>query len=304
MGYKRYAKERNIPKDVVSAPLGEVRAVSTAGGGSALTTTATFTSLLRGTNWIRMVPRNAVTAVVVQYALNPWLSVIKTTDALATVAAMTDASENVQDGVVGNVLSMSSFDTLANGDRLYIGSRVPIRGIVVTIGNTNSAGGSTATVKYWQSATPNAWTDITITDGTKSTDTFRQTGNITWTVPADHLRRSLVEINDDLINPDRSGGALTAELTIARSSVPAILREPLFWYRYETSAAFDATVTVTAIQAMNRSTTYDELLISLGMEMRVNRGLGGIGCIEHLTDAGTANLIVSCGALGTGGNLV
>lgn len=293
-----------MAEDTVAAPLGEVRQASTADTGTALTTTASFTSLFRGTSFIRLVPRNAAGAVVVKYALNPWLSVVKTTDSLGTVAAMTDGSEVLQDNDTSTTLSMNSFDTIANTDALYVGFPVWVRGVRVIIGNTNS-NASVLTVKYWQSATPNAWASISATDGTAGGGaTFNATGNVTWTVPTDGLRRSLNEIITDQLDPTRSGGAVTAESTIDTNARPSIFTVPLFWTRWETSAAFDATVTVTGMQAMNRSTTYDALLMTTGIEMRVNRGLNGLGCVEHLTDAGTANLIVSCGVIGTTGKLV
>src|SRR3990167_10885656 len=95
---------------------GEERVASTAGGGTALTTTAAFIRLPRITKYIGMVPRNFATAVVAKYHLNPWLTILKTADALAT--APTDYSNAGQDlsaAAAGVVLS--SLDTLANGDR-------------------------------------------------------------------------------------------------------------------------------------------------------------------------------------------
>ena len=88
-----------------------MRAASTASGGTALTTTANFTSFPRGTNFVRMVPRNVVTAVVVRYALNPWLVVFKTADDLITVG--TDYSDEANDADTGQVVTLDSFNTSA-----------------------------------------------------------------------------------------------------------------------------------------------------------------------------------------------
>lgn len=275
-----------MAQDIVAGPIGEMRVASTTSGGTALTTTASFTSFFRGTSFIRLMPRNVVTAVVIRYALNPWLSVLKTTDALAAVANLTDASENLQDNDTATTLSMNSFDTAANNNYLYVGSHIPFRGARTIIGNTNGTA-SVLTVKYWKN--DDTWADTSATDGTASGGaTLAQTGNVSWTLPTDWKRATIADIGDT---------------TIAVVARPSILVQPLFWTRWEVSVALDATVTITGMQAMNRSTTYDELDVSLGAEMRIRRGLNGVGCIEHLTDAGTANLIVSCGALGADAKL-
>ena len=279
--------------EVKAAPFVEWR-LAGASKGVALTTTAAFTTFPIGTNYLKLKPRNFSTAVVARYALNPYLVVLKTTDALGTVAAFTDASENMQDGSTATTLSMHSFDTAANGDFVYVGSPLPFRGVRVTIGNTNSVGASTLTVKYWQDAATDAWTTITATDGTASGgDTFGVTGNVTWTVPTDWLKKSLMEISDYLVLQGS-----TAEIAMARNLASQIFYVPLFWTRWETSAAFDSTVTATEMQAMNRSTTYDELLENEIQEQVVHRGVSGVGCVEALTDAGTANLLVSVASTG------
>jgi hypothetical protein len=46
--------------------------------------------------------------------------------------------------------------------------------------------------------------------------------------------------------------------------------------------------------AMNRSTAYAGWSSALGLEEKISHGkIGGIGCIEAITDAGTANLMVN-----------
>lgn len=272
-----------MAEHTTSAPFGERRVASTAGGGTALTSTASFTSFFKGTNHVTLMPRNAATAVVIRWALNPYLAVLKTTDALVAATNLTDASEAVQDNNTSTTLSMNSFDTLASGDILYVGARVPFRGVRVIIGNTNSGSNAALTVKYWKS--DGTWATTSVTDGTSSASkTFAQTGNATWTLPTDWVPTSLRAAGDTVL------------------FAPSILNDPtIYWTRWETDVVFDSTVTVTGMQSMNRSTAYDEFPVDLGYGQPIYRGLGGTGCIEHLTDAGTANLIISCGAINTTG---
>ena len=71
--------------DTHSGPLGEVR-IAGASKGVALTTTAAFTAFPPGTNYLTLMSRNAASAVVVRYALNPDLLVLKTPASLAAAA--------------------------------------------------------------------------------------------------------------------------------------------------------------------------------------------------------------------------
>lgn len=268
-----------MAQDVVAAPLGEVR-IAGAASGVALTTTAAFTSLFRGTTLLRLVPRNAVTAVVVRYALNPWLTILKTTDALVAASNITDGSYVLQDNNTSTTLTMNSFDTAANNDYLYVGSHIPFRGVRIIVGNTNSTN-SALTVKYWNGT---AWTDASATDGTSATSkTLNQNGNVTWTLPSDWVTGSLQAIGDTTL-------FAPAEL----------VDDEMYWTRWEVDTALDATVTITGAQSMSRVTTYDEFPVDLAQELRVKVGPRGISCVEALTDAGTANLLVRCAAMGIG----
>lgn len=271
-----------------AGPVGEVRTISTAGGGTALTTTAAFITLIPGTRWVSITPRNFSTAVVAKIAYNPYLLVVKTTDALATNALATDASDAVQDqGLLATTtLVMNSFSTAAANNFLYVGAHEMFRGVRVIVGNTNS-NASVITVKYWNSA----WTDITATDGTANAGaSFGQNGNVTWTVPTDWVPAPL--------------GTVPAQ-GIADTTLPGVgvvsFSERYFWTRWQFSLDFDASVTATEMQAMNRNTAqYGELISGQTLETSVNRGPSGIGCIEALTDAGTANLVVNAATRGTG----
>ena len=255
----------------IAAEFSEVRAASTASGGSALTTTASLISIPFGTNWISLTPRNFVACNVARYLLNPYLLIVRTSDALVTTGNLSDISDEMQDGDT-TTASFNSFDIAANGDFLYVGAAIPFRGAAVDVTNTNTVGGTTLTVKYWNGA----WSDISATDGTTSgADTFGVDGNVTWTVPATWVKTSLFASGDTLLRSSWSG-------------------VDLYWTRWETNAIFDTTVSVAQIRALNRSTAYSEWLEGQTYEQAIQTGgPGGVACIEALTDAGTANLLVN-----------
>ena len=250
----------------------EQRALSTAAGGTALTTTAALVVIPDGVNELDLIPRNFVTGVVAQVGLNPYLIVLKTTDNLATV---TEYSRAAQDGAAGTVVTLSSLDTLANGDFLLVGSHLPFRGVDADMTASVNANASVLTAKYRK--TDDTWTDITATDGTVSAGkTFAQDGQITWTVPTDWAKKTLREI---------------------ASPAPGLalpyLDEPLYWTRWEVSAALDSSVTAQAMLALNRSTAYAELPAGVTQSVGVVKGPGGVACVEAKMDAGTGNLIVN-----------
>lgn len=259
--------------ETVVGPYGEVQAASTAGGGTALTTTATRILLPFGTKHIDLVPRNFVTAVVVQWLKNPWLAVLKTTD---DHASFTDYSTNVQDGGFSTTANLNSFDTLANGDALYVGSHLPFSGVEVDVGSTNSTGSRTLTVSYW--AGSGSWQDISATDGTAAGGTtFAQDGSVTWTVPS---------------------GWGTAKLSATNSAIDPSLGAygEMYWTRWTVDGALDSSVNARGMIAINRSTTYHEIPSGMAWAEAVTVGPGGISSIQAKTDAGTANLIVDCAA--------
>jgi hypothetical protein len=68
----------------------------------------------------------------------------------------------------------------------------------------------------------------------------------------------------------------------------------LFWTRFTVTSVLDAAVTLNSLMALNKSTAYGELVSGQVLESGIHRGPSGFGCIEALTDAGTANLIVNC----------
>lgn len=260
----------------------EFRAASAAAGGTALSTTLTTIALPIGTEFVSLEARNFVTGVVAQYALCPYLTILRTQDRLAT--APTDVSDNAQDGDAATDVTLSSQSTWANGDALYVGSHVPFRGVRVDVDAANG-NASVLTVNYWNGS---AWVDITATDNTASGGaTLAVDGTITWTVPTAWSANSLRNIaalagdDSDLANTVTFQGA----------------ERILYWTRWEVSAALDASTTQNEIHALARSTAYAELTTGKpGHEFFARRGPGGIGAIEALMNAGTGNLIVNAGS--------
>lgn len=257
--------------ETLPGSLGEARASSTASGGTALTTTATLIPVLDGTVHLTLIPRNFSTAVVVRWAKNPYLLVVKTTDEFVTG---TDYSAAAQDGSTDTDVVLSSLGTAAQGDYLMVGSHLPFRGVRIDVDAAN-ANASVLTVKYRKS--DDTWADITATDGTASGGaTMAQDGNVTWTMPTDWKPVTLREAVSGMGSPFPYGG------------------HRAYWTRWEVSAALDSSTTLNSLMALNRSTVYAEIPSGLGKSEVVTKGPGGIGCIEALTDAGTANLLVIC----------
>lgn len=248
-----------------------MRAASTADGGTALTvSTIASVPFLAGTNHVWIEGRNYSTAVVVKYGLIPYLLVYKTADSLATI---TDYSSEAQDGSTGTDVTLSSLDTLANGDALWIGSAHPFRGLVADVDAANGTA-SVLTGTYWNGS---ALANISLTDGTTSGGaTFAVDGQITWTVPTDWVAASLRTIS----------GVPTTPVAASTQS--------LYWVRLVVGAALDSSTTLNSLMALVRSTVYGELVTGRVVEMAVRRELGGAVGVEATVNAGTANLIVNC----------
>lgn len=283
-----------MPTENYVGPVGELRAASTAGTGTALTTTAAFIELPNGTFLVRIQPRNqTATTVAVRIALNPYLEIIKSTDLLATTANATDGSVNCQDALTSTTLSLSAFNTIAATNALYIGSHLPFRGARVVMDGANvNAVASVLTVKYWKN-TP-AWTAVAgLSDGTASAGaTFAQTGTISWTVPTDWLPAAL---SSNFVRG--TAGIGETAVAIPYSNVP------LYWTRWEVSAQLSAGTAVQTIVSANRSTAYWDIPVYLAadntspsqqFDFLIEKGPFGVGCVEALTQASTANLVVDC----------
>lgn len=264
---------------VINAPFEEIRAASTASGGTALTSTLTLVAIPANADWVSCVAHNFVGALVARLLFNPWLTIIMTTNLLSGEG--TDNSAELQDGDTTDVV-MNAFPTIANSGAVYVGSWLPFRGVRVTQGSDPQNTASVLTVKYWNGA---AWAAVSgFTDGTISAAaTFAVTGNVVWTVPTDWTLRSLQAIGDvaasaALFNTFASRGSYLASL---------------YWTRWEFSATTEATWNVVGMQPLNRSTTYSEYPEGFGVEMSLLESFGGFSCVEALVDAGTGSLVVN-----------
>lgn len=257
----------------------EVRGIGTS-AGVALTTTVAYQGLVVGTNWIEITPRNfASAAAVARFLLSPYLITVITRDSLTTKvdpAYIRSLSDELQDDDTTVALVLNSFDTAANGDYIYIGSHIPFAGVRVDGTNFNS-NASTLTVNYWNGR---SWVSISATDGTASAGaTFAQDGSVTWTVPTQWASSSL-----------NSTGDSNYQVSPYDTSQ--------YWTRWEVSAALDATVNVLRMQPINRFTTYMERVSEQPYSQSVDFAPGGISTIQALTDAGTANLVISAASYG------
>jgi hypothetical protein len=272
-----------LPSDTFAGLLNEMRAASTAGGGQALTTTAQVIGFPGGTSHVSLYARNFSTAVVAKVALNPYLLILKSADALASA---TDYSSAAQNNPVGTGAILSALGTLANGSALYVGSHVPFRGIAVDVlaGSVN-ANASVMTASYWNGS---GWAATTgFTDGTASAGaTFAQDGKIVWTVPSDWAKVQLSQT----VNPAPQNPPSTP--TLIGTLLP-YNDKTQYWARISVSAALSATVIASTLYALNRSTAYAEMTEGSFLQFRTTNRPGGTSCVEVLTDAGTANLIAN-----------
>ena len=267
--------------------LNEMRVASAAGGGTALSTTEAFIGLPLFVNWLHLDPRNYATGVVAELHVNPWIAVLSTQNAMASPAL--DISNEMQNGDT-TIQAMGAFDTLANGDFLLVGSHLPFRGVRVDVGTNVNAVTNTLLVEYLDlgSGVP-TWTSLSATDGTASAGaSLAVDGAVTWTVPAESrwLSREL--------KGAFSQGALNWRDRYYHSF-------PMYWTRWSWSAALSATVDLLQMLAIERSAAGPELISGRTVEMYIDKhGLGGLGNISALMNAGTGNLIVNVATLGTG----
>ncbi len=260
--------------DSFPGPISEARIASTAAGGTALTTSAALIPFPNGTTHVQVLPRNFSTAIVVKLAINPYLAVLLNNDRMVTVPV--DYSDAAQDGVAATQVTLSALAASPVG-AVYVGSPVPFRGLRSVTVDANTGAASTLAADYWNGS---AWVTTTPTDGTTAGGkTFAQSGDITWTVPTAWAKKDLETI---LGTANAYGPFGTPAGTLQ-----------LYWIRLTVSAALSATVTLSSLLALNRSTVYAELPETMGQEFRVSKKLGGHAGLEALTDAGTANLIVN-----------
>ena len=258
---------QKVKAQVIPASLSELRAASTASGGTALTTTLGLISIPLGSDYLSITGRNFVGAGVARVLLNPWLSIFHTQDAGVSTA---DISDEMQDGDAVSV-EFVAFPITGTG-YMYVGAEVPFLGVAVGMGTNKNATASVITVKYWASS---GWVDAEDTDGTiTGGESMSQSGNIVWAAKSAWTKASLVSIGDTLPSGCNK-------------------HTSMYWTRWEWDAALD-TAAVDTMRSINRSTAYAELLegqtVEVGLQDR------RLASVQALTDAGTASLIVNVGA--------
>lgn len=263
----------------LAGPLGDIRQLG-ADGGVALSTTVARTFIPPGTKWISLTARNFTTAVVAQYSFNPWLTIFKTTDDLVLETNLTDYSDNAQDNSDTTDVTLSSLDTAANGDALYVGAEIPFEGVYADVDAANGTA-SVLTINYWNGT---AWTDTSNTDSTDSGGvTLAVDGANTWTTPTDWVKASIYEIQTVLDGNENS--------TLRNFG---LFRHPLYWTQWTVSAALDSSTTLNSMLAIRRaSANYAELIEGQVLEQAISVGPGGYISFDARTDAGTGNLVAT-----------
>jgi hypothetical protein len=216
--------------------------------------------------------------------LNPWLTVLRTTDGGAT---FTDYSEEAQGDSISSVVVLDSQDTVANGDALFVGSHLPFRGVAVDVSAANATGSRTLTVSYWNPTTK-AWVDSSDTDGTSSSTSLDQDGDVTWTIAAAWGQDNLWDMFTAANEPFKS--------TYVKPNAANVHVQDLYWTRWEWNGALDSEVELASMLALNRSVAYPMLTAGYRERITFRRGFGAFGAIEYKTDAGTADLIAVVGS--------
>jgi len=266
--------------------LTELRAASTASGGTALTTTATgasapsalgLTTIPFGADYVSITPRNFAGCAVARVSLNPYLTIFATWDAGLSVV---DLSDEMQDGDATDY-ALDAFPAAGTG-YIYVGARVPFRGVAVDVGSDANGDAGDLTVYYWNGT---SWVDISDTDATDTGAALAVDGTVTWTVPANWTRTSLKAI----------GTRIGSGVEYALPADTPNLHTPRYWTRWGWSVPMDAATDIAQMLALGRSTAYAEYLE--GQTVNLKMSDREIGCIQALTNAGTANLIVNVGTL-------
>jgi hypothetical protein len=263
----------------------ELRSAGFVSGGLAATTTVKTVGLLPGTKYVSLAPHNlSATTVAVSFGLNPWLTILKTTDGGAT---FTDYSEVAQNDLADSGVVLSSLPTLANGGALFIGSHVQFRGLQIDVSAVNATA-NLLTAEYYNNTT---WADLDDTDGTASGGAaLAQDGAYTFaSVPSAWVTASLETI---MGKPNEAFGSTFVKPVAGIRTYT----QSLYWARLQLNAAFDSATTVHQIHALNRSVSYAQVSGNVPHQQSLHRGQGGFGSIEYRTDTGTADLLVNVGS--------
>lgn len=270
---------------------------SVVAGGPTLSTTLKSLAIPLGAEWLSLTPRNFSGAGTMRFALAPRLTIIVTTDLLATGVnpgltqdpttitdfPTQDISDEMQDGDQTD-FALDSFDTLANLNAIFIGAPLPFGGCTIDIGTGPQGTSNTLTASYW--AEGNDWVSLSATDNTDTGASFAVDGTVTWAVPAAWVPATLFGTADGIAG------------SINETSIQETWsKQKLFWTRWEWNTAFDSDTDVRQIKALARNTDYAELLEGQAIEFSIDPF--DVATLEVLTDAGTAAVIANAGILGS-----
>jgi len=233
--------------------------------GISLTTSRSYTAIGPGVRAVSLTATTFGTATsAAQVSLNPFLTVLKTTDALVT--APTNYSEAAQDSDAAALVDLSALPTLANGGAVYVGAMAPFSGMYLDIVN-GSGGAGAMGVTYWDGS---AWTNITPTDNTTNANAD---GEVTWTVPTAWAKAKIQTANA-LGSPVRGDSEM-------------------YWVRWVTSSAYDATTTLQSIFAISQYVSaVQELPQNGSFSTQIDRAYNG-GCIQANMQASTGLLLAT-----------
>ena len=327
---------KRLPADSFPGPLNESRAASTA-AGTALSTTPAFVTLLDGTQHVVLRAYAAGGAAnVMQFALNPYMAVLVTTNSLGAVTDYSSISQQNPADATG--AKFGALDTYANGSAIYIGTSIPIRGVRVTMSASVNAVASVMTASFWNGT---VWAATAFfSDGTANGGaTLAQTGNIVW-ADATHAMPAFtkarlhetqgpggfpiaVDVPSWFQQANQGGtGASTVGDSIPKQGLASggsgvqggIPVTPMqaqtffnqqkskYWVQLTVSAKLSATVNATLLQSMSRAATsgapgYAEAPIGDYTNFRTAKPNEDFPAhIEALTDTSTAKVIVNCHA--------
>jgi hypothetical protein len=282
--------QKSLSSDSFPGPLNDSRSATTAAGGTSITSTLTVAQVIpfpNGTEHVSVQPWNFSTAVVAQMLLCPYLWIVKGTSVLSALPTITDFSSQGQQPA-GTGVTLSSLDTLANGQAFYLGANVPFAGVAVKMSASVNSNASVLLVEYWNGT---AWVSLSATDNTASGgSTFAQDGLVTWTMPAAGAWAKARFSNTLLYaptNPPNPPATLDAWYPDQMNQYPQ------YWTRWTVSAALDSSTVATTMLALNQSTAYTEILPNNVLEFRAYKRHGGVSALQCKSDAGTYSLIMS-----------
>ena len=257
--------------ETYSGRQGDAYRLSTAGGGTAITSAEKGYPIAPGMQYLELITRNyASSAVVMAVGVSPWLTVIRTTNALINGNTVYDEEAQY---VGSSVITLSGQDTAAELDFFYVGAERPFNGVHVDMASLNTATRA-LTVKYW---TGSAWASISATDGTRTggDTSLGQDGIVSWTVPTDWAKTTL---------------KASADTTIA-SPLAQALRN-LYWTRWEWAGALSGSVTLNSLIAQPEFAE-PEYPSGIIKELDFATGFGHHGGLTAKMNTGTGNLIMN-----------